>query len=331
MRSSFRTSNFQWAWDATSLIDLKLCPRRYQLSKVDGWEAKDRSIHLLYGHEVHASIEDYELYKAEGCTHDDAVKLVLKGLMGSTTDYPSDNDLAMMKGSAKNKTKENLIRTVIWYFDHYNPDPAQTLMLENGLPAVEVGFSFNIERNDILVCGRLDRIVRFNNATFVMDHKTSSYPLGNWYYDRFDLDTQMSLYTIAGQIIVHSPIRGVIIDAIHIDDSGYPEFGRGLTYRDPGRLEEWLFDLNYLIDQARRYADDQYWPMNETSCDKFGGCPFKSVCSKTPSVRQAYLEASFHQLPEDERWNPLQHESTSTTPSPKEQSMSSTQESYDVS
>jgi hypothetical protein len=42
--------------------------------------------------------------------------------------------------------------------------------------------------------------------------------------------------------------------------------------------------------------------MNDTACDKYGGCEFREVCSKSPSVRDKFLKADFKQ---EEPWNPL--------------------------
>lgn len=322
MRSCFTAlnPNLQWAWDSTSLTDFKICPRRYQYSILEGHKPRSQSVHLRFGAEFHSAVEDYEHAIAIGLPHNNALQEVIWNLLLRTPDYPSDNKLSSEKASAQKKTKANLISMVIDYFDFYNPDPAKTHILENGNPAVEVSFNFDI-RKDFLLCGHLDRIVRFNDDLFVLDHKTTTYQLTQWYFGRFDLDTQMSLYTLAGQIVVNSPVRGVIIDAIKVSDPGTSEFNRGLTYRDSARLDEWIGDLDYHIDNAKRYAEAGYWPMNETSCDKYGGCPYKSVCSQTPSVRPAFLEADFTQAPEDERWNPLTPRgATLTTPSIEEPS-----------
>jgi hypothetical protein len=114
----------------------------------------------------------------------------------------------------------------------------------------------------------------------------------------------MTLYTLASQVIIDSPVKGVIISAAQllVDSS---RFVRGFTFRTPDRLGEWLDDLRYWLGQAESFATANYWPMNDTSCDKFGGCKFKEICSKSPQVREQYLSARFDKLEEDERWNPL--------------------------
>lgn len=155
-----------------------------------------------------------------------------------------------------------------------------------------------------ILCGHLDKVVDFNGDLYVEDHKTSTTTPGSYFFNQFEPNNQMTLYTLAAQVVLASPIKGVIIDAaqILVDSSA---FARGFTYRTQDQLEEWTNDLQYHLSIAESYATEGYWPMNDTACDKFGGCRFRTICSKSPRVRGEFLRADFDQLPEDERWNPL--------------------------
>jgi len=115
----------------------------------------------------------------------------------------------------------------------------------------------------------------------------------------------MSLYTLAGKIVLNTPIKGVIIDTAQVLLESPNKFIRGFTYRTPGQLDEWVQDLRIVLAEAETYAEMNYWPMRDTSCDKYGGCKFRDVCSKDPAVRSRFLAADFDQLPPDRRWNPL--------------------------
>ena len=42
--------------------------------------------------------------------------------------------------------------------------------------------------------------------------------------------------------------------------------------------------------------------MNDTACDKYGGCKFRDICSKSPNVREKFIKADFKEQP---IWNPL--------------------------
>lgn len=308
----------QFAWDSTSLKWAKTCPRLYYYSMICGYQSMDESIHLRFGREYHKALEEYDLCRAIGYNHDDAEREVVKQLMLRLEDYEDPDPGA--KRSIALKTKDNLLRTVIWYLEQFENDPAKTHILQNGEPAVELTFKFELDfgpgpfngnfSNDLgetisqpyLLCGHLDRVVNFNDELFVMDRKTTTTTPSTHYFNKYEPDNQMTLYSLAGQIILKSPIRGVIIDAAQIlTDSS--RFVRGITYRSPDQLEEWLDDLKHHLRVFENYAAEGYWPQNDTACDNFGGCRFREICSKSPKVRETYLSADFT---EEHPWNPLE-------------------------
>jgi len=300
-------TQIQFAWDSTSLGYLKTCPRLYQYIMIEGWGSTDESVHLRFGIEFHQTLQEYDIAKAKGAKHEDAVHTAINDMLARTSDFNPDEDTR----AGKYKNRRSLLRTCVDYLDHYADDPAQTLILNDGSPAVELSFRFELEGRPsatsdqpYILCGHLDRVVSFQDHLFVMDRKTTTSTPGPYYFNQFEPNNQMTLYTIASQIILDSPVKGVIIDAaqILIDSS---RFVRGFTYRTQDQLEEWTNDLYHWLDLAVSHANDSYWPQNDTACDKFGGCRFRDVCSKSPGVRENFLRADFAQLPEDERWNPL--------------------------
>lgn len=210
--------------------------------------------------------------------------------------------------AAKNaKTIPNLFRSVVWYLDRFGEnDPIDTIQLENGKPAVELSFRFNAgfdtqsTGEPIMLSGHLDRAGNFAGMAHVVDRKTSSSTLGQYYFDQFNPNNQMSLYSIAGRVVTGTPIKGVIIDAAQIA-KGFTAFQRGITTRTEGQLEEWLNDFQFYVALAERFASSGYWPMNDTACNDFGGCTFRGICSKDPKVRDTYLKSAFH----IDRWDPL--------------------------
>lgn len=303
-------TNIQYAWDSTSIGYLKTCPRLYQYIMIEGWTGRGESIHLRFGIEYHKALEDYDRARASGNDHDEALRHTVKELHARTSDYkPPDDDGSR---GEKLKTREALFRTVIWYLDQFVDDPAETVILNDGKPAVELSFQFDLDwgpgdtiatgaNQPYVLCGHLDRVVNFQDSLFVMDRKTTTTTPSAYYFNSFEPNNQMSLYTLASKVILDSPIKGVIIDAAQIlSDSS--RFVRGFTYRTPDQLEEFIKDLEYWFNLAESYAEANYWPMNDTACDKFGGCRFRDICSKSPSVRENFLRSSFVK---GEKWNPL--------------------------
>ena len=293
-------TNIQFAWDSTSLEKLKRCPRLYFYEMICGYQPKDANVHLRFGIEYHQALHDYELAKVAGKKHDDAMAEALLKLAKRIHDFnPTEEDHGKV---AKNKNRETLFRTVIWYLDTFQNDPAETLILDNGKPALEVSFRFELDNQPYMLCGHLDRIVTWQDNLFASDRKTTSYSLTPWWFNQWEPNNQMTLYTLAGGIVLHSPIRGILIDAAQIKENE-TLFGRGVTYRSEGQLEEWIKDLDHWFVNAKTYAMANYWPMNDTACDKYGGCKFREVCNKAPHVRERFLNANFVK---GDIWNPLE-------------------------
>lgn len=322
-------TQIQYAWDSTTLSAFKTCPRLYQYQYIDGWASPGESVHLRFGIEYHTALQDYDLSRAAGIKHDDAVHDVVRELLIRTADFKPDQD----SRAGKYKNRDTLLQLVIDCLDFFKDDPAQTYIMKDGKPAVELSFRFELEwgpidegnnieevhiqdasgqsdvehkvRQPYLLCGHLDRVVTFSDNLYVMDHKTTTTTLSSYYFDQWSPHNQMTLYTLASQVILDSPIKGVIIDAAQILLDSPNRFVRGFTYRTPDQLDEWMTDLKSILSQAEACATEGYWPQNDTACDKFGGCRFREVCSKSPGVRKNFLKSDFTQLPEEERWNPL--------------------------
>lgn len=316
-------TSIQFAWDSTSLGLIKTCPRLYQYTMLEGWGGKSESVHLRFGSEYHAALEAYAHSRANGVKHEDAIHDTVRALCERTADWVVDQSTK----AGKYKNRETLISLVVDYLDHFIDDPCETYIKSDGTPAVELSFRFELDwgpeageaHGDVtpttvenfvssqpyLLCGHLDRVVRFNDHLFVMDHKTTTSAPGEYYFNAFDPSNQMTLYTIAGGMVLHTPIKGVIIRAAQILLEKPHRFISGFTYRTPDQLDEWLLDLRLHLNNAEAYAEAGYWPMNDVSCDKFGGCKFRGICSKSPDVREMFLKADFTKLDESERWNPL--------------------------
>lgn len=305
-------TQIQWAWDSTSLGWLKECPRKYYYHMIEGWSGRGESIHLEYGILYHAALEEYEGHRFQGLNHEEATRAVIKTILQRTwrdgkpwraaIDLQSDD-----KASLKNR--ENLIRTIVWYLEKFKDDPAKTRMHPvTGKPMVELHFQFDIDTKpfsykppiNYALCGYLDRVVDFQGEPFGMDRKTTTTTLGSYYFEQFDPDNQMSLYTIACLIAFKTAVKGIIVDAAQIA-MGFSRFVRSFVFKTPDQIDEWMKDLGMWLMQAEIYATKNYWPQNDKSCHKYGGCPFREICSKSPSVRDRFLESAFVKR----EWNPL--------------------------
>lgn len=309
MTPFLQNTKLQYAWDSTSIGYLKTCPRLYQYTILDGWSSKSESVHLRFGGEFHKALWNYDQSIAAGIIHEDAVFDVVRELLLTTADYKPDP----LTKAGKYKNREALIRTVIYYLDHrHQNDNYTTHIMDNGKPAVELSFRFELAfgptaEQPYLICGHLDRVCKDKPGNlYIEDHKTTTTTLSDHFFNQFTPSNQMSLYTFGGAVLLDMPIKGIIINGVQLlIEHPYNRFVRGLVFRVPDQTEEWVTDLSRWLQIAEWYAENNYWPQNDTACDKFGGCQFRNVCSKSPSVREIYLKSEFIKLPEEDRWNPL--------------------------
>src|SRR5215469_5106362 len=131
----------QFAWDSTSLGWLKTCPRLYQYSMIEGWRPKQPSIHLHFGLLYHAALERYDRFRAEGLTHEDALRETTRQALVDSWPW----DFEPLERDTKNR--ETFIRSVVWYLDEFGEnDTCETVILNNGKPAVELSFKMELDR-----------------------------------------------------------------------------------------------------------------------------------------------------------------------------------------
>lgn len=290
------SENFEIAWDSTRLGLLKTCPRKYQLKMLQHWRPKGESVHLDFGQYYHAALEDFDKAIAQGQSYEAAtIVAVRRALVDSKTFVGNDY-----------KNRQTLVRAIVWYLENFREDTIETVILANGKPAVELSFRMEIPLEtptgeNYILCGHIDRLVKYGDVVYVLDRKTTKSSLGTYYYNQFDPSNQMTLYTLATQVILPEPAVGVIIDACQLA-IGFARFGRTMIYKTQEKLLEWLEDTKRWIKTAERYSLENHWPMNDTACTMYGGCEFVEVCKAGCGTAQMLLATNFEQ----KEWNPME-------------------------
>lgn len=290
------------AFNSMRLGWAKSCARQFQYSAIEGWESKREAFPLRFGRELQYGLELFDRLIVSGVEREEVIPQVVHEILKRTWDgREPDGSGGHAWGPGPddrepNRSRETLIRSLVWYFDHFEKDNARTIVLDSGKPAVELSFQFeadfsptNFPAEPYIFSGHLDRVVTFAGETFVVDAKHTTSTLSPEFYSRFEPDNQMSLYSLASKLVFKAPVKGVLIDGIQVA-VGFTRFDRGVTYRTEGQLEEWLRDAQYWIGEMEKHAWNGHFPMNDKSCFL---CKYKKICSKDPSVRQHFLESNF--------------------------------------
>lgn len=290
----------QYAYDSTSIGLFKACPKKYYYSIVLGYEPRTMAPPLAFGIAFHTAMETWEKLLSSKVDKQTAfIRVVrLAGLLGDT-----------LPAGDNSRTKETLVRSVIWYLDVFWEDKAVTVTLPNGKPAVEMHFQLpfmDYLGYEVFICGHIDRLVQWQGNVYVSDFKTSKYQLDQRFFSQFKPNTQLPLYLTACHISAETlqnlpPAHGVIIDGIQLGVN-FSRFGRGIVPFSLEEINEYIIDLKYWITQAMDACKANYFPQNTESCQKYSGCQYLEICSKSPARRQMYLEGNFVKRV----WNPLQ-------------------------
>lgn len=291
----------QLAWDSVSSGTLKECPRLYQLSIIEGWQSKKKNIHLEFGILMHSARELYYRRRANGQDHEVSVREALNFVLEYTWDFELDRPLAIFAEDSY-KNRFTAARTIVWYLDQWEHDPLETIILANGRPAVEVSFKYELgveacTGEQFVHCGHIDRLVRFQDKLWGSDLKTSKNELNAYFFASFTPDNQLSGYSFAGKVILEEPTAGIIVDGAQVG-VGFSRFARGLVLRSQAQLDEWFEGFKVMLRAAEGYAKANFWPMNEKACY---GCSFCDICSRSPQVREKWLQADFTKR----TWDPL--------------------------
>ena len=100
----------------------------------EGSRANAESVNLRFGQLYHKALESYDQYRASGRGHDEALDLMVLATLAATwtpaTSSPWHPD-------HPTKTRDKLIRSIIWYCGTFQEDAAQTVIFQTRKPAVE--------------------------------------------------------------------------------------------------------------------------------------------------------------------------------------------------
>lgn len=297
----------QFAWDATSLKWASTCQRYYQY-KLEGWDLAIPGVHLLFGGIYASALELRHKRVALGDTPEQALIAAVRHALVESWNHERDAEGERLPGTGRphifdhvSKTRETLIRSIVWYFEEFKDDALSTVIRADGTPAVEASFRINAD-DGIILSGHIDRLARDQNGEiFVTDQKTTGQTIGPYFWKGYKPDIQFALYTFAGKAIFDMPVNGVIVDAAQIA-VGFTRFARSPVLFTDGELNEFFDESMTIIHRTQENTRQGYFPRNTTACGNYGGCVFREVCSRPLSVRESFLAADFVKKP---RWNPL--------------------------
>jgi hypothetical protein len=287
--------NVPRVWSSSSLATIAECPRKFELRYVEGWTAREENLDFAFGSAFHSVMEMYWRLRWNKESHQDSLDTAyqLAHKLGNTLPPP-------VRPKQAGKTRFGLQRTLVWYFEQHD-DPLESIVaVGDNQPGIELHFNILLDLvspdgEPYQIQGYLDSIRHFQDLYTVWDYKTTAGSISDFYAQRFEIDIQNHIYTIAARVLTDHKFTCFMAD-IASTALTYSDFHRVPIMLTPNELDEALLDFTAWIRAAERYAEQEYYPKNTKACTF---CEFNGICNKDPVLRFNFLKSDFSEKRRD--------------------------------
>lgn len=274
--------------DSQVLNGIQGCMYRYNLSFVRNLTATEKSEPLESGDLLHTVFKVYYLLKIKrpDLHHDRATEVALdfgRAYSGTLTQATDSSDEVLHHASE--------------YFNFYEND---SLIPKH----VEQSFSIVLYENEeedfrVVYQGVVDLIAEYtqNGRSYEVgiDHKSTR------------RNSDPSYLALSNQF--RGYYKSLNLDEFLVNKVGFQKtlkpkdrFLRHWLSFNAGALDEWVKNTVWWAQHLAFCTDNDTYPQNFTSCDKFFGCKFREACSSSPGEeREFILDRDFITK---EKWDP---------------------------
>ena len=272
------------ALDSQILNTVSACARKVDLGFIKNWRPTEKAEALEKGDLMHRMLKHYYLQRKAGRTDMHAV----------IDEAVNVGRAATIEMDLSDSTVDENIKQFRAYAVYYNQDGWKPLEVEQSFSKVlyRREDSPELDGLQILYEGVIDLIAETPHGIFVIDHKTAS--------------RRSSPARLSNQFMGYAWATGswnIIINRIGFQKtlSEQERFQRIFHSYNQQLIDEWVEQTVYWTNMLVGYIDNNYFPPNFTSCDKYSGCIFQEVCEAIPDVRDFKLQTKFYV---GEPWSP---------------------------
>jgi hypothetical protein len=267
------------------------CHRRYYWRFVRDLVGKAPQTAPEFGKCIHKALDVW--YK----THD--TKLTIAEFESTFVENPEDDKRTLAVGR----------KLLSLYMDKYEHEGFKIL-------ATELPFEVPVAPYGFKLIGRIDKIINWDNAIMVMDHKTTS-RLGYEFFFKIKPNMQFDGYIWAARQLGYPTCSGIVLDALLVAKgllvpaqlSRLQPLGRDVSMRTGEELEEYIQTICLIVDDIRKCYDSSIWYKNTEGCCDFVECPYRKICKEDVSMQDRIAEMDFKQ----EHWDPRKVEDATIT------------------
>lgn len=294
----------------SSLETYGQCPRKFELSRLQGWRSKRTARSLSYGSAWHEGLAIW--YRTSLLTEEELREHLVKlaTTAGTSTDIISKltkqqirEEITILVACAAlpdlldseandHRTYKLLEEQLRCYAKVYSYEPWKVRQ-------VEADFAFDLP-GGIPIYGRCDLIIDWKDKVLPVEHKTTS-SIYN-YGENFNVNQQVDIELLGLQSLIESASDTMMVNAVFVstrkagskaeDFQRYPDITRS-----PTQLQEAVVNMAIEVDDIKSDLARGYFPMKKSSCNSYGGCPYRRVCEVAPEERHLILDAFYEQTP----------------------------------
>jgi CRISPR/Cas system-associated exonuclease Cas4 (RecB family) len=247
--------------DASKYDTFLMCPRKYYYRYMLNKHPLETAKPLDRGTLTHLAAETYYALLQKKVTYDNAVPAALSAVRSAGMDTDLDVDEIL-----------RVIDVMEEYFDYWRVEDQNWQIVD-----VEKPFVYLLHESEdwkFYFSGKIDLIISNENYTNLpIDHKSydRAFPIGRM-SNQFKnyVNALESSYLLVNRIGYQKTLKP------------HEKFLRVPLSYDQLIMEQWKRNVIAVIDHYVMCLVDNYWPQNETSCDKFNRkCEYYDVCDSS--------------------------------------------------
>lgn len=279
-------------YDNTRLSTYKECPRKYLLRHVLGWTVDYGKVAapLVFGGAWHAGQD--KLWKgAKSNNPTQLLELAFEGFLEHWTESgysrnPGYQELEDLGARTPMTAKEM----------YYNYIKQRWNILSSAeILGIEQSFAVPLPNSNIQYIGKLDKVIKLNGRTTIIEHKTTSLYRVSGFFEQNYLDSWWSSSQVKGYeyggTLFYGSVDDVWVDCALVHKKIHEGFKFVPVSHSVDLIQEWVTTTltwaNNVTEAIRQHkagvSAAVTFPKNEDSCfGKYGSCPFLDICRIVP-------------------------------------------------
>lgn len=269
-------------FDYTMMSTFLVCRKKYYWRIVRGITGKRPPTAAEFGRCIHLALNEWHTHRDE----DKAVKVFLDSFI----EDPEDSKRTKAVG-------KKLLELYCYKYAHEGFS-----VLSSELP-----FLLPVPGTNIKLSGRIDKIIKWDDVLYIMDHKTTSM-LGPQFFYKIKPNMQFDGYIWAANQLGYI-CNGVVLDALLVAKgltipaqlSKLTPLARDISERTPEDIVRYIRNVKLITEDIYKCYETDVWYENTESCCDFIECPYRKICKEDPSIHEQIIEMDY----KVEFWDPL--------------------------